>query len=86
MILPDAVNLPKAAKRVAVLSQSSAGVFVYTRWGIDVLVALDPAKMPGQFAQSWAYEVARTERKRSIAARGLGPPLGSGRSFHRALR
>src|SRR6185437_9137697 len=62
----------RAAKRIAALSQSSAGVFVYQRWGIDVLTTIDPEKMPGQFARSWAYEIARTKRKRAIAARHNG--------------
>jgi hypothetical protein len=63
----------KAAKRIAALSQSSPGVFVYTQWGIDVLGVLDPSKMPGQFSQAWSYEVARAERKRAIAARRNAP-------------
>jgi hypothetical protein len=59
----------KATRRIAALAQSAAGVFVYQRWKIDVMSAVDPTKMPGQFARSWAYEVAETERKRVIAAR-----------------
>lgn len=57
-----------ATKRLAALAQSYAGVFVHRKWGVDVLSIVDPSKMPGQFPRSWHFEVARTERKRAIAA------------------
>jgi hypothetical protein len=65
-----------AAKRIAALAQSGAGVFVYHQWQIDVLGVIDPSKMPGQFARSWHFEVEKTQRKREIAARlSGGAPL-----------
>jgi len=62
----------KAARRLARLAQSTAGVFVCLEGGVDVLSILDPSKMPGQFERSWSFEVARTERKRAIASRARG--------------
>jgi len=59
----------KAAKRIAALAQSNAGVFVHHKWGVDVLSIVDSSKMPGTFPRSWGFEIARTERKREIAAR-----------------
>lgn len=58
-----------AAKRIARLAKSSAGVYVWTHWKIDVLTAVDPAQMPDQFLQSWAFETDKVERKRQIAER-----------------
>jgi hypothetical protein len=58
-----------AAKRVADLAQSSAGVFVWTQWGIDVASVVDASKMPGQFSRSWQHELAEVARKREIASR-----------------
>lgn len=59
----------QAAKRIAALARSSAGVYVWNEWGIDVLDTVDPTKMPQQFPRSWAYEVAEVRRKREIKAR-----------------
>jgi hypothetical protein len=59
----------RAADRIAALAQSSAGIFVWKQWGIDVLGTIDPQKMPGEFSRSWPHEVARVEKKRQIAAR-----------------
>jgi hypothetical protein len=34
---------------IADFAQTSAGVFVWKQWGIDVIAAVDASKMPGQF-------------------------------------
>jgi hypothetical protein len=62
----EAIN---AAKRIARLAQTSAGVFVWQQWAIDVMATVDAAKMPGEFSRSWAYEVTETARKREIGSR-----------------
>lgn len=59
----------RAARRIAALAKSPAGVFVWTTWGIDVMATIDPTVMPGQFSVSWACEIAKTNRKREIASR-----------------
>jgi hypothetical protein len=58
-----------AASRIAELSASSAGIYVWKTYGIDVMSIVEPEKMPGQFPRSWAYEVERVRRKRDIATR-----------------
>jgi hypothetical protein len=58
-----------ATKRIAALAQSSAGVFVFQQWGIDVVAVVDASKMPGEFNRSWTYELAKVTRKREIASR-----------------
>jgi hypothetical protein len=58
-----------AAKRIATLAKSSAGVFVWKQWSIDVLAVIDPAAMPGQFPRSWEFEMAKVNRKREVAIR-----------------
>ncbi|GFE84892.1 hypothetical protein GCM10011487_68920 [Steroidobacter agaridevorans] len=72
--LDDCVTTParrkeclRAAKRIAALAKSSAGVYVWREWGIDVLDTVDPSKMPGQFPRSWEHEIAKVMRKREIA-------------------
>lgn len=45
----------KAAKRISELATERAGVFVWDRWNIDVMSAVDPSAMPGEFARSWGY-------------------------------
>jgi hypothetical protein len=57
----------RATDRLAELAKSKAGVYVWQRWGIDVLATVDPGRMPGEFSRSWAYEVARVKGKRRIA-------------------
>jgi hypothetical protein len=59
----------KAAKRIASLARASSGIFVWKRWGIDVMSIIDAAKMPSAFALSWAFEVERVQRKREIITR-----------------
>ena len=61
----------QATKRIADFAQTSAGVFVWKQWGIDVIAAVDASKMPGQFNRSWAYELAEVARKRKIASRTM---------------
>lgn len=72
--LQDCINTParrkeclKAAKRIAALAKSKAGIYVWREWGIDVLDTVDPSRMPGQFSRSWTHEVAKAKRKREIA-------------------
>ena len=76
--LAECLNTPgrrreafKATKRIANFAQTSAGVFVWKQWGIDVIAAVDASKMPGQFNRSWAYELAEVARKRKIASRTM---------------
>ncbi len=76
--LAECLNTPgrrreafKATKRIADFAQTSAGVFVWKQWGIDVIAAVDASKMPGQFNRSWAYELAEVARKRKIASRTM---------------
>jgi hypothetical protein len=59
----------KASKRIANIAQTSAGVFVWKEWRIDVVATVDASKMPGEFNRSWPYELAETARKREIASR-----------------
>jgi hypothetical protein len=59
----------KASKRIANIAQTSAGVFVWRQWGIDVISTVDVSKMPGEFGRSWPYELIETARKREIASR-----------------
>jgi hypothetical protein len=63
----------KAAKRIAELAKSSAGVFVWLEWRIDVLAVVEPDKMPGEFPRSWVFEITKVARKREIASRFLSP-------------
>jgi hypothetical protein len=74
--LSECLNTPerrreafKAAKRIADLAQASAGVFVWTQWGVDVASVVDASKMPGQFSRSWQHELAEVARKREVASR-----------------
>jgi hypothetical protein len=67
----------KAARRIATLAKSGAGVFVWTRWGIDVMATVDASRMPGKFNRSWPYELATVNRKREIATR---PKKGGSKS------
>ena len=60
-----------AAGRIANLAKSSAGVFVWTQWNIDVLATIDPAAMPGEFPRSWKFEIERVNHKREVALRSL---------------
>jgi hypothetical protein len=57
------------AKRLARLAQSPAGTLVWAEWGIDVSALVSVERMPAGFARSWAYEVARTARKRDVLQR-----------------
>ncbi len=74
--IDDCLSIPErrrealnAARRIATLAQSSAGVFVWKEWGIDVMDTIDPAKMPGEFMRAWQHEIAEVTRKREMAAR-----------------
>ena len=70
----------EAAKRIGKLAFGRAGVFVWRKWGIDPLTAIDPDKMPGQFRRSWEFTTARVERKRGIAVRNARRPSNTGSS------
>jgi hypothetical protein len=50
-------------------AQTSAGVFVWQQWDVDVIAAVDASKMPGQFNRSWTHELAEVARKKEIANR-----------------
>jgi hypothetical protein len=64
----------QAASRIATLAKSKAGLYVWRRWGIDVLSTIEPDNMPGQFPRSWSFEVAKVVRKREIAFRRASRP------------
>ena len=76
----------KATKRIANLAQTSAGVFVWQKWGIDVMAAVDASKMPGEFNRSWSYELAETVRKREIADRAVKKVSKSCLAIHPAIK
>jgi hypothetical protein len=74
--LAECLNTParhreafNATKRIADLAQTSAGVFVWQQWDVDVIAAVDASKMPGQFNRSWTHELAEVARKKEIANR-----------------
>jgi hypothetical protein len=76
--LAECLNTParrreafKATRRIADLARTSAGVFVWKQWSIDVIAAVDASKMPGQFNRSWAHELAEVARKKKIASRTI---------------
>lgn len=59
----------KAARRIASLAKSNAGLYVWKNWGIDVMKTIDDTTMPGQFSRSWTYEMTKVESKREIVSR-----------------
>jgi hypothetical protein len=76
--LAECLNIParrreafKATRRIAKLAQTSAGIFVWKQWDIDVIAAVDASKMPGQFNRSWSHELAEVTRKKKIASRTI---------------
>ena len=58
-----------AAKMIADLAKSGAGLFVWTNWKIDVMTVIEPTRMPGQFNRSWTHDIAEVHRRRKIAER-----------------
>ena len=56
----------KAANKVAAMAQSKDGVYVWERWDIDVLQAIDPDVFPdARFRQvEWPKQVTKTKTKR----------------------
>jgi hypothetical protein len=65
----------KAARRISALAMKRSGIYVWKRWGIDVLDAIDAREMPGQFSRSWQHELGKVERKREIARRLPSRPM-----------
>lgn len=60
----------RATKRIADIARSNAGIFVYDRYRINVLAAVDPSKFANtKFREiSWPAEVEKAQRKRNVAA------------------
>jgi hypothetical protein len=62
-----------AVRRVIDLARSSAGVYVFHKWGIDILSSFAPDKMPGKFLLSWPHDLEKINKKREIASRRSAP-------------
>lgn len=59
----------KAANKIATMAQSKDGLYVWERWGIDVLQAIVAGEFPDtRFQQiEWPKQVAKTDTKRKKA-------------------